>query len=274
MQHKVLFNVKREINISGEYYICQINSAGMKHLIYICCLLMLVSCRVVNPSQMLRTGAGYEYAQYPDSVSDEYRIAPDDVISFMILPNKGEKIITSATDASGQGAAGGGSAQVYVIESDGFAKLPMIGSTKLGGLTRREAEKLLEEKYSAYINNPYVQLQVDNRRVFVFRGGDMSSVIKLTNQNTTLFEVLAQSGGTNESKAHRIKLIRRVNNEPQIYLIDLSRVENMDQGNIVLQSNDVIYITPRDRVPERIMAAVAPYLSLLATALAVVALFK
>jgi polysaccharide biosynthesis/export protein len=244
----------------------------MKRVLIICSLALLTSCKVFNPSQMLRTPANYEYAQLSDSVVDEYRIAPDDIVSFFVLPNKGERIITAISDASA--ARFEVNIQSYIIENDGSARLPILGTTSFGGLTRREAEAMLEKKYATHINNPYVKLSVDNRRVFVFRGGDKSSVVKLENQNTTLFEVLAQSGGTDNAKAHRIKLIRKVNQQPEIFLIDLSKAENMAQGNIVLQSNDVIYVTPRDRVPERILTGIAPYFSILATAIAVIALFK
>ena len=38
-------------------------------------------------------------------------------------------------------------------------------------MTVREAELMLEEKYTKYYNKPYVQLLVVNRRVVVFPGG-------------------------------------------------------------------------------------------------------
>jgi polysaccharide export outer membrane protein len=237
-------------------------------------VLLLSSCRVLNPSQMLRTTGNVERVSVPDSLVDEYRIAPDDVISFMVLPNKGERIVSGLTDQLNQNQqVSDESGLKYVVEPDGTVKLPMLGFVKFGGLNRREAEAMLEKLYADYINDPWVKLSIDNRRVFVFSGSG-SQVVKLENQNTTLFEVLAQAGGTQDSKAHRIKLIRKENGTPKVFFIDLSRAENLDQGNIVLQSNDVVYITPRDRVPERIIAIVTPYLSLLATAFAAIALFK
>jgi polysaccharide biosynthesis/export protein len=245
----------------------------IKRILILAIISMLVSCKVFEPSQMLRTKPGQEYQTYTDSIVNEYRIAPDDVINFIVLPNKGERIISGVSDQSQSNTPTEKSGLSYIIERDGTANMPLIGSTKFEGLTRREAEIMLEEKYAAYINNPYVKINVENRRVFVFHGAS-STVFKLENQNTTLFEVLAQAGGTEDSKAHKIKLIRKVNNVPQVYLIDLSKIENVNQGNIIVQSNDVIYVTPRTHVTERIIATVTPYLSLLATAFAAIALFK
>ncbi len=249
--------------------------ASMKRagLILLMCA-SLASCKVFNPSVMLRTPGNYDYAKQADSVAKEYRIAPDDVISFIVMPNKGERLVTGITDQSAQGSQQTEKTGLsYIVESDGNIKLPLLGSVKFAGLTRTEAESMLEAMYSKYINDPYVKITLDNRRVFVFRG-DNASVVKLENQNTTLFEVLATAGGTTDSKAHKIKLIRNGSEGPQVFQIDLSRIENLNQGNMVLQSNDVIYITPRDRVPERIITLLTPYLSLLTTALAVIALIK
>jgi polysaccharide export outer membrane protein len=277
LQHKVLFNVKDqkiiEKMLAKINFVAKFGSMRRALLLIIVCG-SLASCKVFNPSAMLRTPANFDYATQADSIRDEYRIAPDDVISFIVMPNQGERLVTGITEQSMQGNQMTEKTGLsYVVESDGNVRLPILGMVKCAGLTRREAESQLESRYAAYINDPYVKITVDNRRVFVFRG-DNSAVIKLENQNTTLFEVLAQAGGTTDSKAHKIKLIRKGSQGPQVYQIDLSRVENLNQGNMVLQSNDVIYITPRDRVPERVIALITPYLSILATAFAVIALFK
>jgi polysaccharide export outer membrane protein len=247
----------------------------MKRTVLILLLIAsLASCKVINPSVMLRTPAGYTYTGKTDSTDTEYRIAPNDVISFIVLPNKGERLVTGLSDQSSQGKQPSEKDGLqYTVESNGYVRLPLLDTVKFAGLTRRQAEDTLEKRYAKYINDPYVKISVDNRRVFVYRG-DYAAVIKLENQNTTLFEVLAQAGGTSESKAHKIKLIRNTPSGPQVFLIDLSKVENLSLGNMVLQSNDVVYITPREKVPERIVAILAPYLSILTTALALVAIFK
>lgn len=110
--------------------------------------------------------------------------------------------------------------------------------------------------------------------MFIFRGGNSSSVLNLTNQSTTLFEALAQTGGVGDAKAHKIKLIRMRNDKPEVYNIDLSKIDNIKEGNIILHANDIIYVTPRNRVPERILTVITPYMSLVATILGIIAIFK
>ena len=137
------------------------------------------------------------------------------------------------------------------------------------GMTIREAELMITDKYAEYFNNPFVMLSVENRRVFFFPGSDgAAKVLNLTYDNTTLIEGLALAGGVNRNgKAYKIKLIRGNPLKPDVYLIDLSQIEGIKQGSIVLQANDIIYIEDRYKAANRVLAEVAPYLSVLSTAI-------
>eukprot|EP00825_Cyclidium_porcatum_P003999 TRINITY_DN11860_c0_g1_i2.p1 TRINITY_DN11860_c0_g1~~TRINITY_DN11860_c0_g1_i2.p1 ORF type:complete len:765 (-),score=91.73 TRINITY_DN11860_c0_g1_i2:4-2298(-) len=64
------------------------------------------------------------------------------------------------------------------------------------------------------------------------------------------------------------------NDKPEVYNIDLSKIDNIKEGNIILHANDIIYVTPRNRVPERILTVITPYMSLVATILGIIAIFK
>jgi polysaccharide export outer membrane protein len=120
-----------------------------------------------------------------------------------------------------------------------------------------------------------VQLRVVNNRVILFPGGrgGTSSVIYLENTNTTLFEALARLGGISDGMESRVKLISGDPENPQIYLVDLSTIEGIKNANLVLQDNDINYVEPMERVPQRILENVTPYLSLVTTALLVYSLF-
>lgn len=234
-----------------------------KLALFIFLSLLITSCKVFSPSRMLRTGPGYKYSEFlaGDSVQ-EYKVAVNDEISFKLATNDGEKLIDPVM-ASGA-AAGSSAGGTYLVEFDGTVKLPVLGRIKLSGLTLREAEKMLEDNYTKYYNNPFVQLEVTNNRVILFPGGEGGTaiVLTLTNTNTTLFEALALAGGISDGKAFRIKLIRGDLKNPQVYLIDLSTLDGMKKANLVLQANDIIYIEPRNRIPEKFMAVITPYISL------------
>ena len=224
---------------------------------------------------MLKTKRNYPYAQTPSTPQYEYKIAPNDVISFRIFSRDGSKLIDLTSLNEGMFRNMQNSID-YLVEHDGLVKLPIIGRLSLQELTIRQAEQLLEEKYSTYINKPFVILNVLNRRVIVFPGsGGKAKVINLQNNNTTLLEALALSGGiANTGKAKRIKLIRGNPKDPEVYLIDLSTIEGMKQADMVLQANDIIYVEPVLNISQTLLAEITPIIAILTNILIVIALFK
>lgn len=236
-------------------------------ILFLSAVILLSGCRVLNPSVMLKTKKDFKYSTFPTAVSSpEYRIAPNDGLSFKIFSNDGFKMVDiTNTDVKQSSQAGAG--LNFKVEFDGTIKLPLVGRTKLQGMTVREAENFLEDKYSAFYNKPFVLMEVTNRRVIIFPGSPGAArVISLQNANTTLFEALAVAGGISASgKAYKIKLIRGDLKKPEVYLIDLSTIEGMKQADMTMQANDIIYIEPQLRVEKEVMAEVLPYLSFITT---------
>ncbi len=238
-------------------------------------LTFFTSCKVLTPEQMLRTPRSYEFSDIEDLEKvEEYRIAPNDEIFFQLFTNKGELLIDPLDQSMLRQTTR--RETIYLVEHDGKVKLPVLGRVNMAGYTLREAEKMLEEEYSAYYNRPFVQLRVTNNRVIIFPGGrgGSSQVIYLENTNTTLFEALAMSGGIKDGKAHSVKLIRGKPDNPKVYMIDLSKIDGVESANFVLQANDIIYVDPRERVPQRILEHVTPYLTLTSTLLLIYTLIN
>lgn len=233
-------------------------------LIFLLLAVLLTSCdKYLNQSLMLRTGKDYPYSEFTGFQGKEYRLAPNDRLNIRLFTNDGSGLINVSTASSA--TVGSGTTLAVKLESDGFAKLPLFGRTYLAGLTIRQAEMLIEDKFAEFYNNPFVLLEVSNKRVMIFAGSN-TSVVTLENDNTTLFEVLATSGGLPEDgKADKIKLIRGDLKNPEVYLIDLSTLVGMKNANLVMQANDIIYIETRKGYVRKILAEVAPYLAIITT---------
>lgn len=240
-------------------------------VLFLLFLVSLSSCdKYLNRSLMLRTGASYPYSEFPKIEDKEYRLAADDRMSVRMFTNDGSGLINVAAGSSVM--VGSGTTLAVKIESDGFAKLPLFGRTYLEGLTIRQAEMLIEDKFSEFYNNPFVLLEVSNKRVMIFAGSN-TSVVTLINDNTTLFEVLAMTGGIPEDgKADKIKLIRGDLKNPEVYLIDLSTLAGMQHANLVLQANDIIYIEVRKAHVRKVLVELAPYLAIITTITSTVAI--
>lgn len=231
------------------------------------------SCdRYLNRHIMLRTGPDYPFAMADSTDEDAlYRISPNDIIEVRLYSNNGFQMVNIS---SGQVLAGGGTTLSLQVEHDGFAKLPLIGRVYVEGLTARQAEMLLEDRYREFYNDPFALVKVTNRRVVLFLGAN-SRVINLENEKTTLFEALAGAGGLPEDAlASNIKLIRGDIKNPEVYKIDLSNLKGLKNAEMVLQANDVIYVETKKRSVTRITEIVSPWVALITSVVLVVTLIE
>ncbi len=246
---------------------------SLRVLVVFCFMLSLLSCRTLNPSIMFQTDKNYTFSS--DSARPtEYLIATDDHLEMRIFTNDAFKLVDlTATNGFGVNTA---QSIYYTVENDGNVKLPLIGKVQMRGMKVRDAEKLLEEKYSMYYVTPFVMVRVTNLHVLVFPGnGGSGTVVSLQNENTTLLEALTMAGGVHErGKAYKVKIIRGNLRNPEIFLIDLSTIEGVKKANMTIQANDIIYVEPSADYSAKVLVQLSPYIALLTTALLVLNLFK
>lgn len=219
---------------------------------------------------MFKVPNGYNYATDQTIGNVEYRIAPNDIIGFSVYTNDGFKLVdltTNATEITGrmQNFNNIDNMTEFLVEPDGNVKLPIIRKVKVSGLTIREAEKMLEAQYATFYNKPFVMMRVFNRRVLVFPGtGGAGRVVNIENENTTLIEALALAGGiTNTGKAWKVKLIRGDLRNPKVMLIDLSTIEGVQQSNLLVQANDIIYVEPVPRYSQEVLLQITPIVGII-----------
>ena len=243
-----------------------------KLLFFLIVLASLTSCRVLNPSLMLKPSKTDSLSNMTNSAAIDYRIAPNDLIEFSITPNAGNKLIDIGIQDNNNKLK----FLPYLVELDGNIRLPVVGRVHIAGLTVKEATAKIEDAYTKFYVEPFVTLTVLNRRVIVFPGaGGTARVITLQNENMTLIETIALAGGIPETgKAYRIRLIRRSAGKTQVQKIDLSTLAGMPEANMVMQSNDIIYVEPAVRYPQVLLTQITPYVSLLTTFLLVYSLIK
>src|SRR5690606_141088 len=66
-------------------------------------------------------------------------------------------------------------------------------------------------------------------------------VIPLTNENTTLVEVIALAGGIdNTGRAHNIRVLRG----DSVMMVDLSTIDGYRKGNHIMEPGDIVYVEP------------------------------
>ncbi len=239
-------------------------------------LITLSSCRILRPNAMMKTPKEYKFDIPKDTANPFYRIQPNDIIDLKIFSNEGFKLIDlTSMNLTGPTTNVNYSIQ-YAVESDGKIKLPVLGRLVLSGLTIREAELMLEQKYSEFYIKPFVTLKIENKKVFLFTGGsETAKVIILNSEDPNLIEALALAGGIGlNGKAYRIKVLRGDLKNPQVFLFDLSTLEGIKKSNMPLQSNDIIYVEAVPKFGRTIVSEIAPYISLISSVFLVFTISK
>ncbi len=242
-----------------------------KLIIYIVVVSIFSSCRSLRSTEMLTVGKDFKYSEFK-TPEKECKIAPYDKLSMMITTNEGFQLIGTGSGAQNM-SANQNNALLYPVEFDGQIKLPILGRMQIAGLTIREAEKMLEEKYAKYYKEPFVIISVSNRKVYVFKnGGTVATTVDISSDNFSVIDAVVKSGGLSEnSKSYRIRLIRGdVNNNPQVFLYNIYMLKDLQNVNLLLEANDIIYIESRPRYIRKILDEIAPYLSLVSTVLLIV----
>jgi len=250
----------------------------MKTLVYFFAFALLLGSCSVNKDVMFKTSTDYTFDTQPPVDSLEYQIAPNDRLEFRLLTNDGYQLI----EVAGERGNGNNNQQAirqfgvtYLVEQDGKVNLPTLGRVQIIGLNVKEAAQMLEEKYSQYYNDPFIQLAVINNRVIVSPGdGGEARVVNIDN-NMTVIEVLARAGGiANRGNASKIKVIRDFGDHKEVYQIDLSKVETMHQGYMLVQANDIIYVEPTPDIAREVLRDVTPIISLITSALVLISIFN
>lgn len=231
----------------------------------------------INRDILFQTDDDFTFDELVASVDAEYRIAPNDFLSFQLFSNDGQRLLAMTAGSMEGGAGGQNMNQMfqqqqngglrYLVQPDGRVKFPEIGWVELQGLTLDEAETLLEEKYASLYNSPYSIIRVLNNRVLVFPGASGSAVvITLQNMNTTLLEALALAGGVSgRGDAAKVKLIRKTDAVNKVYFMDLSTIEGLKDAQTIVQANDIIYVEPVPEIAREVLADISPVASIVSS---------
>jgi polysaccharide export outer membrane protein len=220
----------------------------------------------------MKTPKDYQFDASPSDSILEYVISASDILSFRLYTNDGTSLVDLTAISENQTQRVMENNITYLVEYDGFVRLPIIGRIELRGKTIKEAEQYLEKQYLKYYIKPFVKLNVTNRRITVFPGGgSKGQVINLNNENISMLEALGQVGGlTKQAKAYKIKLVRGNLKNPKVYLFDFSTLEGIKEAGFVLQANDIIYVETRSDALRESIRDIAPIISLITSTLTLI----
>jgi polysaccharide export outer membrane protein len=162
------------------------------------------------------------------SLSLEYVIGVDDILSIDLWRD---------SDMSGE----------WIVKENGNINYPLLGEIKLAGLTIDEAQDKLTELLKEYYRDPQVNLTISEYgscEVYVLGEVENPGIINYSREASVLEVVLKAGGFTKNSRKNSTVVIRNIDEEAEIYRIDLDKVigEGLIALNINIEPGDIVYV--------------------------------
>ena len=132
--------------------------------------------------------------------------------------------------------------QQYLVNNSGEIDFPVIGTLRVGGLTKNEAESLIRERLRPY----FVTVRMANYKISVLGEVARPGSFTIGNEKVNVLEALAMAGDmTIYGVRDNVKLIREdVNGKREIINLNLNNAEVVTSPYYYLKQNDIIYVTP------------------------------
>ena len=184
------------------------------------------------------------------------RIMPKDILTITVNTVNPEaaapfNLIVRNTLNSTSSSIGtsGGSLQTYLVDNEGGIEFPVLGRVMVGGLTKRECEKLIHDKILPYLNaaeNPVVTVRMSSYSISVLGEVTRPGSYQVSREKINILEALAQAGDlTIYGVREDVKLIREdAKGQKQIYHINLNDANLLTSPYYYLQQNDIVYVEP------------------------------
>ena len=139
--------------------------------------------------------------------------------------------------------------QTYLVDNNGTIEFPVLGTLKVGGLTKSECEKLIHDKIMPYLNakeNPVVTVRMANYKISVLGEVNRPGMFTVSNEKINIFEALAQAGDlTIYGVRDNVKLIREnAKGRKEIHTVVLNDASLINSPYYYLQQNDILYVEP------------------------------
>jgi polysaccharide export outer membrane protein len=137
--------------------------------------------------------------------------------------------------------------QTYLLDPQGNIEFPVLGTVKLGGLTRAEATDLLKEKIGEYVKEFIVNIRLINFTITVNGEVNRPGNYTVQGERISLIQALGLAGDlTIYGKRDNIFLIREVDGKKRYAKYDLTSINVVNSPVYYLSQNDIIYVEPNN----------------------------
>jgi polysaccharide biosynthesis/export protein len=150
----------------------------------------------------------------------------------------------SVSSASGS-EMGPASGKGYLVDPLGYIDFPVIGKTKVGGMTIRQAKDAMALKLKNYVKEPVVELRIINYRITVLGEVNRPGAIIAPNHKMSVIDAIAAAGDIPiTGRKDNITVIREIEGTREFAHLNLNSKEVFTSPYFYLKQNDIIYVEP------------------------------
>lgn len=185
----------------------------------------------------------FDGSNYEDSV---YRIQPNDYLYINI--SSVEKKITAFFDPltavnyiSGENQALTG----YIVNDKGYIDFPYIGPVHLQGQTLEESVVTMRVATAKFVGTARIEIRLINNTISVLGEVEKQGIYRITKSKVDIYEAITlASGFTDYAKRNKVKVLRTVDGERKLYMVNLNDGKLISKNMFYVYPNDVIYVEP------------------------------
>lgn len=188
--------------------------------------------------------------------------------------NLAQGLSIEAPSQEGSASSGVSQSPRYLIDSEGNIEFPVLGKIKISGLTRVKAKQLIKGKLKTYINDPIVNVRLQNFKITVLGEVNRPGSFSISNDRITIIEAIGLAGDlTIKGKRKNVTVIRENDTLKTYHKLDLTSKNIFSAPAYYLTQNDVVYVEPnpsqvkRSKTNDNTLGIVFSTISVVATVL-------
>jgi polysaccharide biosynthesis/export protein len=214
--------------------------------------------RIIYMQEMDEDKPLYTAGPLVPNETEDYLLQYNDVVDINVKTTSQElnEIFGIAASDQGrgmnmaQGAQNGGDIffiNGYSLDENGEVELPLLGEIKLLGLTTKQAQELVKEKLTAYVNEEdfFVRVRLGGIRFSALGEFNRNGNYTILQNRISIFQAIAHAGDmTTTAKRNEVVLVRQYPEGTRSFRVNLNDERIIESEFYFIRPNDMIYAEP------------------------------